>query len=113
MPLTKYWETNEFTTYADIDSSKRIGNKVNFWIINDYHVNKVNAIGQAYRSDRVLFEIDCMQKTRRVLEIYLYNSPMANGEIIYSNTQVNDQGGSVPDPGKVGHKTWEIACSIK
>ena len=113
MPLTKYWETNEFTTYADIESSKRSGDIVNFWIVNDYHVKKINAIGQEFKSDRVLFEIDCLKKTRRVLQIFLYSLPMANGEIIYSDTKVSDPGGKVPDIGKVGFKTWEIACSIK
>lgn len=113
MALIKYWETKEFTAYADMDKSKRVGDKTLFWIVNDYHVKKENSLGQEFKSDRVLFEIDCQKKTRRVVELFLYSLPMGDGRVIYSNTKVNDAGGAVPEPGKVGHKTWEIACTIK
>lgn len=112
MALEKYWETPEFTTYVDADQAKRTGNTVLIWIINDYHVPKKNAIGQSFKSDRVLFEVQCLKKSRKVLELYLYSLPMGKGEVIYSDKNVKDPVGPVPSPGKVGHRTWEIACGV-
>jgi hypothetical protein len=113
MSLMKYWETDQFTTYADIEKSKRLDDIVLLWVVNDYHFERINSAGQEFNSDRILFEIDCIKMKRRVLELFLYRLSMGNGQVVYSDTKVNDPGGDVPEPGKVGYKTWEIACTIR
>ena len=113
MSIEKYWDSAESSTYADFENSKKMGNKALFWIIVDYHAKQLNAAGQEFQSAKLLYEIDCENKFRKVLQIFMYSLPMAKGSVVYSSVSVNDPGGAVPDKGKVGHRTWELACSLK
>lgn len=113
MSLEKYWDSPDSSTYADFQDSKKIGNKALFWIVIDYHAKQTNAAGQEFQSAKILYEIDCENKFRKVLQMFMYSLPMGKGQIVYSDVNVNDPGGPVPDKGKVGYKTWELACSLK
>jgi hypothetical protein len=99
-------DNNKSTYYMDFDNIKVNGN-VYFWEIEDQL--KPDRFGDL--SNKALFEVDCNVPQRsRMLSVFYYTQPMAEGSISDQNNKPYDW--KYTTPGSVGEAKANIACNF-
>ncbi len=105
---TRLGGTDDSTGYVDIQSIRKNGNKVKMWKLVDYKT----AQDRSYLSILVREEYDCLEETKRSLDMYAYSGNMRNGDIVFSNANITEQPKTVL-PGSNGEGLLKIACGGK
>ena len=85
-----YWTfqtaNDEFSSYIDLSSIKKIGELVTYWSISDYE--KVVYLGEnktyPYRSMKFFTEINCTNKTYKMLSADIFSERMGGGKVLMS-----------------------------
>ena len=97
--------------YVDYGTIRRKGNKVKMWSLFDY--KKVQIVANTrYLSDLTRYEYACEEETTRVLDFYWHSRNMRSGDIVYSSTNMKNEGTSII-PGSINEGLFKIACSNK
>ena len=105
-------DDGEQTTYIDLETIKRKGNKVKIWSLFDYKtVRKLEH--DRYLSRVIHQEYDCEEETLRILDVYWYSGNMQrNGKVVSSNTNIKDEAISII-PASVNEHLFKLACGKK
>lgn len=71
------------TLYVDPTTVRRSGTRLQVWTVTDLKESNATARGRAYWSKKALLEIDCSQRTLKVLQDTWYTRHMGQGEPVY------------------------------
>ena len=93
--------------YVDKSSLKRVGNKVFYFVMNDYA--KPSKYGDL--SSKVYMEVNCINLDYRYLKDFYYLEPMGNGE----PSTIFDEVGKweITIKGSIGESIRKFACKYK
>ena len=97
--------------YIDYETIKKKGNKVKIWSLIDFKTVQKSSYGK-YLSFVSRNEYDCEEETRRMLDLYSYSGNMRDGEQVYSQSNIKDEGTSII-PVSIDEVLFKIACSKK
>ncbi len=82
------------------------------WLLIDHTKSQEIGNNIFYKSSKVLYEYNCIDNTRRATIFRLFESAMGIGKCVYDSGILENEHEPVPILGNVGHKAWEIACSL-
>ena len=99
---------DSFTTYADLATIRKSGNRVKMWDLMDYKVVKTTN-GRRYLSALAQQEYDCKEETSRTLTFNWYSKSMGAGEVVYSSGNAHDEFEPIT-PGTTGENLFKVAC---
>lgn len=100
-----------FTTYADLATMRRTGNKVKMWDLIDYMPVQVDASGKQYKSKMAQHEYDCKEKQGSLLYLAHYSGNMGGGEAVYFDSIPSDERKWWPvTPSSMGEFMLRFAC---
>ena len=98
------------TTYADLSTIRKSGNKVKMWDLFDYKVVMISKTNGTRRLSSVTFmEYDCKEETARQLAFNYYSKNMGAGEMVYMSRNQHEEPEPIT-PGTTGETVFKIAC---
>ena len=98
------------TIYADSDTIRRKGDRVQLWELIDYRTKQTVA-GTSHLSAKLQREYDCIGEVHRTLVLEEWSGNMGTGTVLRSNS--NTQKWEPVDPGSIAKRLWRIACDKK
>ena len=96
------------TTYADLSTIRKSGDKVMMWALLDYKVVQM-VDGTRFLSMTNQFEYDCKEETSRLSAIIWYSKNMGAGDVVYSSGNVHDEFQPI-SPGSLNRIHFKVAC---
>ena len=97
------------TTYIDLGTLKKVGNKVNILLLYDY--DAIQMLGAVEYSSYASHEqFDCAEQTSRTLDVNWYAGNMTHGDIVYSDLNLKAEPKLII-PGSIDETFFNIACS--
>ncbi len=107
---TDVGSNDDQTTYADLSTLRKSGNKVKMWALLDYKVVKTSKTnGTRYLSAVAQMEYDCKEETARLSALIRYSKSMSQGEVVYRSGAMPEDFDPIP-PGSVGEILFKVAC---
>jgi len=93
--------------YADPTTKRRTGNLVRIWMLQDYPKPEV-VLGQAYYSDKMYRQYDCVERTSQSLQNTSFEGRMGSGQSLGTSTQPTSVSFVAPD--SIGDTLLNFAC---
>lgn len=110
---TEFYSDETGADYVDLQSIRKKENKVKMWTLDDFKSVQIFTDGNIRRLSQVgHYEYDCSEETIRQLDFSWYSGNMGNGEVVYSDSNMNHEPESII-PSTIGEKKFNIACSKK
>ncbi len=101
---------DSFTTYADLATIRKSGNRVKMWDLFDYKVVMISkANGTRRLSQAGQTEYDCKEETRGLVTFIWYSKNMGAGEVVYSSGAIHDEFEPI-SPGSTEETLFKVAC---
>ena len=75
--------------YADFKGLKKSGNMSTIWLLENYSKTKTDRFKRWY-STKAEYEIDCLGKMSKLIQIILHNGNMGNGTIVRARLATSD-----------------------
>ncbi len=97
------------TLYVDPTTARRSGSRIQVFTITDLKEPNATARGRAYQSKKSLLELDCSQRTLKVLQDTWYTRRMGQGETAFQ-TDGQPQGPYPIQSDSPGELFWKGAC---
>ena len=98
------------TTYADLSTLRKSGNRVKMWNLMDHKVVKTSkANGMRYLSAVAQMEYDCKEETVNLLALIWYSKNMGAGEVVYNSGALHEEPVPVA-PDSSGENLFKVAC---
>ena len=97
-----------YTTYADLASIRKAGNRVKMWTLFDYKVEQ-KASGVNFSSKKIRREYDCKGEHIRVLAFKLFSWNMERGKLVRTYNQ--PQKWEEVQPKTMNETEWKVACN--
>lgn len=97
------------TTYADLSTIRKSGDRVKMWHLFDFKVAQTSAVGKLYLSSAGQDEYDCKEETSRVLTFNWYSKNMGAGELVHMSGNLHVEFQPI-SPGSTGKTFFKIAC---
>jgi hypothetical protein len=102
--------TNNKSTYVDWQSIKKNGHKVKMWnMIDSTTVESIGSSKIKFLSEISHQEYDCVEETKKLLDVYFYAENNAAGGLVASQINIKMQPYSVI-PGTDAGLLWSVAC---
>ena len=96
------------TTYADLSTIRKSGDKVMMWALLDYKVVQM-VDGTRFLSMTNQFEYDCKEETSRLSALIWYSKNMGAGEVVYNSGVVHREPQPI-SPGSLNRIHFKLAC---
>ena len=101
--------SDNFTTYVDLATISKAGNRVKMWELRNYK-NVQKLAGDKYLSQITQVEYDCKKEQSRPLTISQFSEIRGNGRVVFSRGNPSDKW--LPaKPGSVAKTLLKIACN--
>lgn len=97
------------TLYVDHSTARRSGSRIQIFTITDLKEPNATARGRQYRSKKALLELDCAQRTFKLLQDTWHARQMGEGEPVFQ-TDGGLQGPFPIQPDSPGELFWKGAC---
>ena len=97
------------TTYADLATIRKSGNKVKMWRLYDRKVAETVAANKPFLSIAGQDEYDCKEEISRTLTYTFYSKNMGAGEVVYSSGNAHDEFEPIT-PGSGIETLFKVAC---
>ena len=97
------------TTYADLSTIRKSGDKVKMWSLTDYKVVKTSSDGTSYLSTKSLDEYDCKEETYKGLAYNKSSKNMGAGEVVYTSGNTHEEPRAIA-PRSAGEALFKVAC---
>ncbi len=101
---------DETNTYVDLNTIRKIGNKVKIWSLLDHKTARALS-SQSYSSMKIHYEYDCKNETGRLLFITAYSGKMGTETPILPQSADSSADPIIPD--SIDQSRFEIACGKK
>lgn len=98
------------TTHVDMDTIRRSGGNIKMWTMMSFTTPHRFSNGTTYLSSVTLYEFDCAEQRKRMLQGIAYSAPMREGEIVFTFSTPADW--SYVTPGTVNELQFKIACQV-
>ena len=96
------------TTYADLSTIRKSGDRVKMWELLDFKVvQTVN--GQRFLSSVIFAEYDCKEETSRVLAFNWYSKNIGAGEVVHNSGTLHGEPQPV-SPVSIVNSLLKLAC---
>ena len=96
------------TTYADLSTIRKSGDRVKIWSLFDFIVvQTVN--GKRFLSTAVQYEYDCKEEISRKLAFNVYSKNMGAGEVVHTSGAIHEEPHPIP-PGSIENSLFKVAC---
>ena len=99
------------TTYVDLQSIRKKGNKVKMWELWDFKTIQKSPIGESFLSSANHKEYDCEEETSKTLNYTWYSGNMGKGDSVYSSGNLNREPESII-PETLDDTSFKAACNI-
>ena len=76
-------DKNDIIVSVDKSSIKKTKNKVKLWMLYDYNVIRQTTEKISYLSTTIFTEIDCVEKTYILIEIYYFDKNESKGKSVH------------------------------
>jgi hypothetical protein len=96
------------TTYADLSTIRKSGDKVKMWDLYDLKVVRT-AGSTRYLSLAAQNEHDCKEETARRLALIFYSKNMGQGEVVYTSGAMHEEPQPI-SPGSMENTLFKVAC---
>ena len=106
---TEVGGNDDQTTYADLSTIRKSGDKVKMWDLLNYKVAKTSAAGKLVLSSVDQDEYDCKEEIRRPLAIIWYSKNMGDGEVVYTSGAMHEEFRPIA-PGSIANTLFKLAC---
>ena len=97
------------TTYADLSTIRKSGDKVKMWDLLNYKVAKTSAAGKLVLSSVDQDEYDCKEEISRTLTFSFYSKNMGAGEVVHNSGNLHEEPEPIL-PGSVAATLFKVAC---
>ena len=97
------------TTYADPNTIRKSGNKVEMWVLYDYKTARTNA-RKPYMSIRGQWRYDCKEEQQQPIYEILLSENMGKGEVIGKAIFKESVKWLPILPASIGMVYWKFAC---
>jgi hypothetical protein len=94
--------------YIDTQSTTEEDGKKKVWSVLDYKKQQLTGDGKTYLSLQSQIQINCQQKTARVLHMTYYAGPMGSGKTVYRQGMLHEW--MSIDPASPIHKIARKIC---
>ncbi len=98
-----------FTTYANLSTIRKSGDKVKMWHLFDFKVAKTSAAGKLLLSSAGQDEYDCKEETSRVLAFNWYSKNMGAGDVVHTSGAMHEEPEPIT-PGSIDNVLFKLAC---
>ena len=96
------------TTYADLSTIRKSGDKVKMWDLMDCKVVRTVS-GSRFLSVVAQDEYDCKEETSRPLAFNWYSKNMGQGEVVYTSGTLHVEPRPIA-PGSIDNTLFKVAC---
>ena len=97
------------TTYADLSTIRKSGNKVKMWRLYDRKVAETVAANKPFLSIAGQDEYDCKEEISRTLTFTFYSKNMGAGEVVHNSRNLHEEPEPIL-PGSVAATLFKVAC---
>jgi len=97
------------TTYADPNTIRKSGNKVEMWVLYDYKTEQTNA-RKPYMSIKGQWRYDCKKEQQQPIYEILLSENMGKGEVIGKAIYKESVKWLPVSPESIGMVYWKLAC---
>ena len=98
------------TTYADLSTLRKSGDRVKMWRLFDYKVVRIiTADGTRHLSTTGQDEYDCKEETSKALTFTEYSKNMTAGEAVYNSGNLHEEFEPIT-PGSASASLFKVAC---
>ena len=107
---TKVGGNDTKTTYADLSTIRKSGDRIKMWDLMDLKVVQIfKGDGKRFLSSVTFTEYDCKEETQRPLTFNWYSKNMGAGEMVYSSGNVHAEFEPIT-PGSIDNTLFKVAC---
>ena len=98
------------TTYADLSTIRKSGDKVKMWDLYDLKVVQIfKGDGKRFLSSVTFTEYDCKEETQRLLTFNWYSKNMGAGDVVYTSGVIHEEPRPMW-PGSMREVLFKVAC---
>ena len=105
---TEVGGNDDQTTYADLSTIRKSGDKVKMWELIDFKVVQTLAV-KRFLSSVSQFEYDCKEGTDRLLSLTWYAKNMRQGDVVLTSGYPHEESAPIP-PGTTAEILFKLAC---
>lgn len=95
-------------TYVDLDSARRSTGTSKIWTMLDYSDRQYVTDSVHFQSIVMLYEFDCVEQRKRILQSTMYEGAMRDGGSVYTSMVVKPW--EYVQPGTIDDLKFKAAC---
>jgi len=99
--------TNKYTSYADPDTIRKVGNKVKVWELVDFKTVQ-GSTGFQFNSAKVQSQYDCKEEQTRMLYATFHSENMGGGDVVMTHNKATKWAPVAPD--SINMMLFEFVC---